>query len=75
MSRFHNLTGLLMLIAILAGTTNFADAKPASGAVAGALGAAAAKNVGKGAITHCVRSPDITLKSGNKVTNIVTCTY
>ena len=48
MSRFHCLTSLLMLIAILAGATNHADASPASSGV-GALGAAAAKKVVNGA--------------------------
>ena len=65
MSRFHCLTSLLMLIAILAATTNYAAASPAS-AVAGALGAAAAKKVVKEQAPRCIAVP-VTYKDGVKL--------
>ena len=46
MSRYQ--IHLAILIMLLVGTTNYADASPASG-VAGALGTAAAKKAGNGA--------------------------
>jgi hypothetical protein len=45
----RTLATLITMVLLIAGTTNYADAKSASGAAAGALGKAAAKQVGKGA--------------------------
>ena len=49
MSRYQ--IRIAILIMLLVGTTNYADASPAG--VAGALGAAAAKHASKGAAEHC----------------------
>jgi hypothetical protein len=61
-----------MLIAILAATTNYAAASPAS-TVAGALGATAVKNAAKQQAAHCRTFPATTMKSGTVYGPTVIC--
>ena len=69
MSRYQ--IRIAILIMLLVGTTNYANASPAS--VAGALGAAAANSAGKGTAEHCYAKPAITTKDGIKIGPTVVC--
>jgi len=71
MSRYQ--IHLAILIMLLVGTTNYADASSASSGVAGALGAAAAKSIGKEKAQHCYTGPAITTKDGIKIGPTVVC--
>ena len=65
---------LTMLILLIAGTINYADAKGGVAGAVGAAGAAAAKNVGKGA-THGVTCTDQRIyRNGEVVYNDTRCT-